>query len=99
MLTPSDIAYYIIYTFCLYFSFRARRSNIPGLNILRLLLCCGLVNEIAVEIRQYLKFEENLSHYFYIPIEYILLVFYYIKNTDNKYLKNAMKLSLIIYLI
>ena len=99
MLTSHDIVYYGILLLCTYFSFQAQRSKIFGLVFLRLLLCIGLLNEVIVEVRQHWEIDENLSHYYYIPFEYALLVGFYIKNTHNLLLVRLMKASVIIYVI
>lgn len=99
MLTNSDIIYYLVYSTCLIFSFRAREVNIPGLVYLRLILCLGLVNEMVVESLQYLHKEENPSNYIYIPIEYFLLVLFYIQNTHKKRFRKALYLSIPLYVI
>ena len=97
MITRYDIVYYIIYLICLYASFKASSRFIAGLYLLRLLLCCGFINEMVVEVFQHFKIEENTPHYFYIPLEYILLVLFYKKNTRKSWLKKAMEGSIFFY--
>lgn len=98
MLTVYDIIYYLIYIVCLYFCFRARETNIPGFLYIKLMLCCGLVTEIAVEIFQYNKLDDNKPYYFYIPLEYCLLVLFYASNTNSKLFKNVLYSSIAVYL-
>lgn len=98
MLTSYDIIYFIIYITCLFSSFKARVKNIPGFLYIRLMLCCGLITEIAVEVCQYYKLEDNKPYYFYIPLEYCLLIFFYAANTTKKIFKNILFSSIVIYL-
>lgn len=99
MITIYDIFYYLIYGICLYFSFKARENNIPGLIFLRLMLCFGLFTEIIVEILQYHNLEENWPYYLYIPLEYILLLLFYTKNLRSNLLKKIAFSSTLLYLM
>lgn len=98
MLTQHDIVYYTIYLICLYFCFKARANSIPGFLYLRLILCAGLVTEIAVEILQYYQSDDNKPYYLYIPLEYCLLVLFYAENTGKKLFKNVLYSSIVVYL-
>ena len=99
MLTQSDLVYYIIYIICLFYSFKAKSINIPGLNLLRILICYGFFTEMVVELLQYFKTEENWPYYLYIPIEYVLICNFLKRNTRKKFLKNLITISIYIYLI
>ncbi len=99
MLTSADYIYYTIYLFCLYASFKAGRTSIPGLVFLRIMLLAGLVTEGVIEVLQYLKKEENGPYYVYIPIEYFCLVQFYRHNTKVAPLRRAMNLSLPVYFL
>jgi hypothetical protein len=99
MISVSDIIYFTIYIICTIASFKARRQNIPGLIILRVLLCLGLLNEIAAEFIKYYGLNENLTHYFYIPAEFGLLVLFYARNTRKKLLIKIMYWSAVLYII
>ena len=79
-------------------SFKARVSNIPGLLILRWLLCIGFINEMIAQTFRILKINNNFSHYVYIPLEYFFLIFFYFQNTKSKFLKIVMLASIAIYI-
>jgi hypothetical protein len=98
MPTLSDIVYYIILLIAVVMSFKARQSNIPGLYILRLLLCIAFTNEMITQLLRILNLNDNLPNYFYIPLEYVLLVVFYRKNTKNKLFQKIMALSIVIYI-
>lgn len=80
-------------------SFMARSIDIPGLSILRLILCIGFLNEIISQIFKIRNMNDNISHYFYIPIEYLLLTLFFLKNIKIKILKKLMICSLFIYIL
>lgn len=98
MFTTYDIIYFSIYITCLCFSLKAREDNIPGLSFLRLLLYCGLLTEVAVEILQWYKMNSNSPYYLYIPAEYILLVLFYAKSTARKLFRRILFISTGAYL-
>src|SRR5258706_2381393 len=91
MLTEADYVYYFVYVICLVLSFWAKRKNLQGLQYLRITLCLGFLNEMCVEVMQFLKLEENFSHFIYIPSEYCLLCLFYLTNTSNKWLKKLIQ--------
>lgn len=97
MLSQTDIIYYFFYVICLIFSF-SRIKNIKGINLLRSVLVLGLINEIYVEVMQFLGKEENFSHFLYIPAEYSMLTLFYRHQTKRKYLRNSMLMSIPAYL-
>lgn len=97
--TIYDKYYFTIYIICLVFSMMARGFNIPGLLYLRLILYCGFVTEVSIEILQYYKQDNNTPYYFYLTIEYCLLVLFYGKNTYNRILRNCMYGSIVFYLV
>jgi hypothetical protein len=99
MITVQDIFYYIIYCICLLFSYLAKRENIPGLAYLRLLLWFGLATEVCVEILQYQHAEDNIPYYFYLPLEYGLLVFFYQANCRRPLLKTVLFPSILVFFI
>ena len=83
MITNSDIIYYSVYLICTFLSFFADKRNLRGLQIIKLVLIMGLINELCVEVFQYFGKEENLGHFIYIPLEYILLSKFYSTNTNS----------------
>jgi hypothetical protein len=99
MITSYDIPYYLIFASCFAFSLAASKDSIPGLMYLRLLLFAGLVTEVTVEILQWLHKEENGPYHVYIPVEYILLVLFYVENTSRARLPAILKLSIPIYVL
>jgi hypothetical protein len=99
MITVQDIFYYLIYCICLIFSYLAKKENIPGLTYLRLLLWFGLATEACVEVLQFQKAEENIPYYFYLPLEYGLLVFFYHANSKRQLLKTVLFTSIFIFFI
>jgi hypothetical protein len=48
-------------------------------------------------VRWYLKVEENGPYHVYTPIEYVLLILFYRKNTKNNLLRDIMGISAFIY--
>ncbi len=80
-------------------SFKARTSNIPGLSFLRWLLCIGFINEMISQTLKIIDVNNNVSHYIYIPLEYVFLVLFFYKNTKSKLFKNAMLWSVCVYFI
>ncbi len=99
MITNSDIIYYSVYLLCTILSFFADKSNLKGLGFIKLVLIAGLINELCVEVFQYFGDEENLSHFIYIPIEYLLLCMFYSVNTTNVLLKKVILMVAPLYLI
>jgi len=99
MPTLSDYIYYAFLLAAIIMSFKARKANIPGLVILRLVLCIGFMNEMIAQSFKTWGISNNISHYFYIPLEYFILVFFYSKNTKSKILKNAMIASTGLYIL
>jgi hypothetical protein len=99
MPTLSDYIYYAFLLAAIIMSFKARKANIPGLVILRLVLCIGFVNEMIAQALKMSDISNNISHYFYIPLEYFLLVFFYRVHAKTMYLKNAMIASAGIYIL
>ena len=98
MLTVYDIIYFIIYIICLIASFKDSTRSIYGVLYLRLMLFCGFVTEIAVSIFKFYKINDNKPYYFYIPLEYCLLMLFYVANTQRIFLKNALYASIVLYL-
>ncbi|WP_217606480.1 hypothetical protein [Chitinophaga sp. GbtcB8] len=96
--TIYDRFYFIIYISCLLLSLRARAGNVPGLLFLRLVLCCGLVTEITVEVLQYYQINSNAPYYFYLPMEYVLLTLFYTRNMRRRPAGNWMYASILVYL-
>lgn len=99
MVTAFDIVYYVIYSACLITSFAARKSSIPGLFYLRLLLLAGIISEIIVEFLQHYQRDDNLPYYFYIPLEYILLLCFYAKYSGNKLFIRSLVASGVLYIL
>lgn len=99
MFTTFDYIYYAIYLFCLYASFKAKGTSIPGLTFLRFILVFGLAIEAIVEILQFLKKDDTPPYYVYIPVEYCCLAFFYRQNTESLGFKKALLFSIPIYLI
>ena len=96
--TIYDRFYFVIYITCFLLSMRARASNVPGLLCLRLMLCCGLITEIAVEVLQYYRTNSNAPYYFYLPMEYLLLTLFYMKNLLRRRTVNYVYVSIGLYL-
>lgn len=99
MITGFDIVYYSIYLLCLITSFKASSSNLPGLFYLRLILVLGLVTEIVVELLQYFDANDNLPYFAYIPLEYVLICFYFMANTNRQLLKKVFLYSIPPYIV
>ncbi len=98
MFTAYDVIYFIIYIICLTVSFKTTTRSIPGLSYIRLILCCGFVTELAVSICKYYRINDNKPYYLYIPLEYCLLVLFYVANTQRVFLKNFLYISIVLYL-
>jgi len=98
MITKADIIYYSIYILCVCLSCIANSHNLKGLVFIKTILFLGLINETIVEIFQFYKTNENISHFIYIPCEYILMCCFFLKNTNSIVLKRLIYLSIPIYL-
>lgn len=99
MLSTSDIIYYALYVPCLFLSFKAKEKSVHGISFLRIILCLGLVAEIATVVLKGLHKEDNGPYYLYIPAEYFCLVFFYKQNTSNEKIKKFLTASLPVYFI
>lgn len=99
MITGFDIVYYSIYLLCLLASLRASSKTLPGLLFLQMILIFGLVTEGMVEVLQYYKANENFPYYIYIPLEYILLCFFFRANTNKPFLRKLLMYSVVPYLL
>lgn len=73
MFTYLDLIYYFFFISALILSFMATEKNLRGLFYLRILLVCGLVNELTSDVMRYYTQWGDAPDHFYIPLEYILL--------------------------
>ena len=80
-------------------SFKARKANIPGLAILRIILFAGFTNEMISQALKIFHLNENIPHYFYIPLEYCLFVLFYCSISKNKQLRQMMRWSVFVYML
>ena len=99
MLSTSDIIYYALYVPCLLLSFRAKESTVHGIFFLRIILCLGLIAEIATIVLKALNREANCPYYFYIPAEYVCLVLFYKRNTSSAKINKVLNVSVPVYLL
>lgn len=98
-LDPSDYIYFSIYFLCFLLSFFAKKANLPGLRLLRILLFAGLINEMTYEYGKGNHLNSQFTNFLYIPLEYFLLCFFYGKQTKKDWLKKCIWLSIGLYIL
>ncbi len=88
-----DIVYFLILLAAIFFSFRASNLNIEGLTYLRVLLVLSFVNEMISMLLKWNHLNPNIPHYFYIPVEYSLLVLFYSRHFHRRGYKEGLFIS------
>lgn len=77
----------------------ATEKNLRGLFYLRILLVCGLVNELTSDVMRYYTQWGDAPDHFYIPLEYILLSLFFITVSSNSLVKKIISISIPVYLV